>query len=90
LRQEHPLEVAYATVHRIVAYELKAKLTVPRPRHQQQAQGAPEDLKKTPSPPPSLASSRGFSAAAALLFLRRESLGTAYTHSTESDLVPRG
>lgn len=46
LRQAHQLEVAYPTVHRIVRYELGAKLKVPRPRHQQQAPEATEDFKK--------------------------------------------
>lgn len=44
LQQEHPLEVAHATVHRIVRYELKAKLKVPRPHHQQQVLRAQEDF----------------------------------------------
>ena len=47
LRQECQVEVPYKTVHRIVRYELNAKLKVPRPRHHQQAPGAVEQFKET-------------------------------------------
>ncbi|YCO46937.1 helix-turn-helix domain-containing protein [Thermosynechococcus sp. FA-CM-4201] len=87
LRQEHQLEVAYLTVHRIVRYELGAKLKVPRSRHQQQALGETEDFKKTPCSPPSLASGHRFPQAAALLLSRRESLGTAHAHGTAGDVA---
>jgi transposase len=51
LRQECQVEVDYKTVHRIVRYELNAKLKVPRPRHHKQAPGAVEQFKKTcPAP----------------------------------------
>ena len=40
------MEVEYNTVHRIVRYELNAKLKVPRPRHHKQAPGAVEQFKK--------------------------------------------
>ncbi|WP_399377359.1 winged helix-turn-helix domain-containing protein [Thermosynechococcus sp. JY1332] len=85
LRQEHQLEVAYPMVHRIVRYELGAKLKGPRPRHQQQTPRATEDFKKTSSPPPNLASGHRFPQAATLLLSRRESLGTAHAHRTASD-----
>lgn len=47
LRQECQVEVDYKTVHRVVRYELNAKLKVPRPRHHKQASGAAEQFKKT-------------------------------------------
>lgn len=47
LRQDCQLEVDYKTVHRIVRYELKAKLKVLRPRHHKQAPEAVEQVKKT-------------------------------------------
>jgi len=46
LRTECKVEVEYNTVHRIVRYELNAKLKVPRPRHHKQAPGAVEQFKK--------------------------------------------
>lgn len=47
LRQEQGIEIAYKTVHRIVRYELQAKLKVPRPRHRKQHPQAIEQFKKT-------------------------------------------
>ena len=44
LRTECKVEVEYNTVHRIVRYELNAKLKVPRPRHHKQAPGAVEQF----------------------------------------------
>jgi transposase len=51
LQQDCQVEVDYKTVYRIVRYELKAKLKVPRPRHHKQAAEAVEQFKETcPSP----------------------------------------
>jgi transposase len=45
--KEQDVQVAYKTVHRIVRYELQAKLKVPRPRHYKQNPEAIETFKKT-------------------------------------------
>lgn len=37
LAEEHELELPYTTVHRIVRYELEAKLKTPRPSHPKKA-----------------------------------------------------
>ena len=45
--REQGVEVGYSTVHRIVRYQLKAKLKVPRPRHHKQHPQAIEQFKQT-------------------------------------------
>lgn len=45
--KEQGVQIAYKTVHRIVRYELQAKLKVPRPRHYKQNPEAKETFKKT-------------------------------------------
>lgn len=42
----HNLEVSYTVVYKLVRYQLKAKLKVPRPTHIKQEKGAVESLKK--------------------------------------------
>jgi transposase len=39
------IEVSYATIHRVVRYELQSKLKVPRPRHEKQQPGVIEVFK---------------------------------------------
>lgn len=50
LAEEFGLEIAYPTVHRLVRYQLKAKLKVPRPRHIQQSTTELVDFKKKSAP----------------------------------------
>ena len=50
LAKEFALEIAYPTVHRLVRYQLKAKLKVPRPRHVQQSTAKLVDFKKKSAP----------------------------------------
>lgn len=50
LAEEFGLEIAYPTVHRLVRYQLKAKLKVPRPRHVQQSTAELVDFKKKSAP----------------------------------------
>ena len=45
--REQGVEIGYSTVHRIVRYQLKAKLKVPRPRHHKQHHQAIEQFKQT-------------------------------------------
>lgn len=40
------IEIAYSTIHKIVRYELQAKLKVPRPRHEKQAPGVVKVFKE--------------------------------------------
>lgn len=47
LATEHGLNLEYKTVHKIVRYDLKAKLKRPRPVSVKQAAGAVETFKKT-------------------------------------------
>lgn len=42
----HNLEVSYTVVYKLVRYQLKAKLKVPRPTHIKQEKGAVESFKK--------------------------------------------
>ena len=39
------IEISYPTLHRIVKYELNAKLKVPRPTHEKQQSGVIEVVK---------------------------------------------
>ena len=74
LRTECKVEVEYNTVHRIVRYELNAKLKVPRPRHHKASTGGGGAvLKKTAPGPRSLARGGWSRHPTALLFCQDES-----------------
>jgi len=75
LRQECQVDVEYKTVHRIVRYELNAKLKVPRPRHHQQAPEAVEQFKKTAPSPRGLTRVRWRGHPVALLLSGRKPMG---------------
>jgi transposase len=53
LAEDWGLTVKYPTVHRIVRYQLRAKLKVPRPRHIDQSGAEVVDFKKKATPSPS-------------------------------------
>ncbi len=50
LAEKFGLELAYPTLHRLVRYQLKAKLKVPRPRHVHQSVAELVDFKKKSAP----------------------------------------